>query len=114
MNAGTFQGGKISRDSNWIKGGQFTDFCHFMELVKYLSFSSFNNNFASKYQLHYKSMFSLSVSAGIIMIEYGLIPTVQTGFYCDDPKISHKFRGDTISITTLLCFTILLPFIGVS
>lgn len=46
------------------------------------------------------------------MIEYGLIPTVQTGFYCDDPKISHKFRGDTISITTLLTFTILVPFIG--
>jgi phosphatidate phosphatase len=48
------------------------------------------------------------------MMEYGLIPTVQTGFYCDDPKISYKFRGDTISITVLLSFTLLVPFIGVS
>jgi phosphatidate phosphatase len=59
-------------------------------------------------------MSSLPVSAGIIMIEYGLIPTVQTGFYCDDPKISYKFRGDTISITTLLTITFLVPFIAVS
>jgi phosphatidate phosphatase len=59
-------------------------------------------------------MVFVPVSVGIIMIEYGLIPTVQTGFYCDDPKISYKFRGDTISITTLLTFTILVPFIGVS
>jgi len=48
------------------------------------------------------------------MIEYGLIPTIQTGFYCDDPKISYKFRGDTINGTVLLSFTLLVPLLGVS
>ncbi|XP_021923139.1 phospholipid phosphatase 3-like isoform X1 [Zootermopsis nevadensis] len=52
------------------------------------------------------------ISAGLLMIEYGLIPTIQTGFYCDDPKISYKFRGDTISITILLTFTFLAPLLG--
>lgn len=46
------------------------------------------------------------------MIEYGLIPTIQTGFYCDDPKISYKFRGDTINSTVLLSFTLLVPLLG--
>jgi phosphatidate phosphatase len=48
------------------------------------------------------------------MIEYGLIPTIQTGFYCDDPKISHKFSGDTINGTILISFTFLIPLFGVS
>jgi hypothetical protein len=48
------------------------------------------------------------------MIECGLIPTIQTGFYCDDPKISYKFRGDTINTTVLLSFTFLAPLLGVS
>ena len=60
------------------------------------------------------ALFSFTVLAGLFMIEYGLIPTVQTGFYCDDPKISYKFRGDTIGITLLLSLTFLGPFIGVS
>lgn len=48
------------------------------------------------------------------MLEYGLIPTIQTGFYCDDPKISYKFRGETINGTVLLSFTLLVPLLGVS
>lgn len=53
-----------------------------------------------------------TVAASLLMIELGLMPTVQTGFYCDDPKISYKFRGDTISLTFLLSFTLLAPFFG--
>ncbi|KAJ9585411.1 hypothetical protein L9F63_002794 [Diploptera punctata] len=52
------------------------------------------------------------ISAGLLLIELGLVPTVQTGFYCDDPKISYKFRGDTITLTILLVVTFLAPFIG--
>ncbi|PSN53890.1 hypothetical protein C0J52_02445 [Blattella germanica] len=52
------------------------------------------------------------LSAGLIMMELGLCPSVQSGFYCDDPKISYKFRGDTISLTVLLVGTIFAPLIG--
>nr|CAD7260566.1 unnamed protein product [Timema shepardi] len=43
--------------------------------------------------------------------EFGLIPNSKLGFYCDDPKISHKFNGDTITLGTLLILTTLVPFL---
>ncbi|XP_067002703.1 phospholipid phosphatase 1 isoform X2 [Anabrus simplex] len=47
----------------------------------------------------------------LALTEFGLIPNKQSGFYCDDPKITFVFRGDTISLSTLLTGTICIPFI---
>ncbi|XP_046388767.1 phospholipid phosphatase 1-like isoform X2 [Ischnura elegans] len=47
----------------------------------------------------------------LALIEFGVIPNKQNGFYCNDPSIAFRFMGDTISITMLLLGTFLLPMI---
>nr|CAD7428703.1 unnamed protein product [Timema monikensis] len=54
---------------------------------------------------------SLQLLAVLGLGEFGLIPNSKLGFYCDDPKISHKFNGDTITLGTLLILTTLVPFL---
>lgn len=49
----------------------------------------------------------------IILLEYGIIPSVQQGFYCDDPVISHKYTQETISAVTLGITALILPTIMV-
>lgn len=45
-------------------------------------------------------------------MEFGILPEIQNiGFYCGDPKIAHKFTGDTINIKVLLSVTLILPLI---
>ena len=46
--------------------------------------------------------------------ELGYIPNQQVGFYCNDPKISYKFTGDSISAAALLVTTIVMPALVVS
>lgn len=55
-----------------------------------------------------------TVSVLMLLSLLGLIPNQTIGFYCNDPKISHKFTGDTISMALLLAITILLPLLVVS
>ncbi|XP_047348921.1 putative phosphatidate phosphatase isoform X2 [Vespa velutina] len=43
------------------------------------------------------------------LLEFGNIPHNQIGFFCNDPKLSFKFRGDTISVIVLLSVTAFLP-----
>ena len=50
----------------------------------------------------------------VIFGELGLIPNQKTGFYCNDPKISNKFSGDTVSALTLALVTVIAPAIVVS
>ncbi|XP_054277664.1 phospholipid phosphatase homolog 1.2 homolog isoform X2 [Macrosteles quadrilineatus] len=46
----------------------------------------------------------------LILMEYGILPEIQSiGFYCGDPKISHKYTGDTVTLKMLLSSTLLLP-----
>lgn len=47
-------------------------------------------------------------------VEYGYMPSPRTGFYCNDPKINFKFRGDTVTIGVLLLGSFLLPMLAVS
>lgn len=42
------------------------------------------------------------VTSLIILLELGYIPATKSGFYCQDPSLSYKFTGDTITATTLL------------
>ncbi|XP_022188348.2 phospholipid phosphatase 1 [Nilaparvata lugens] len=56
-----------------------------------------------------------TVFTTLLLMEFGLLPDLQNvGFYCDDPKIKYKFRGDTIGIKTLLGVTIFLPLAVIS
>ncbi|XP_049778590.1 phospholipid phosphatase 1-like isoform X1 [Schistocerca cancellata] len=64
---------------------------------------------AWKYMLDF-SIFAV-VAVLLALLESGVIPSAKTGYYCGDPKISFKFRGDTIGITTLLLGTFFLPLI---
>lgn len=41
----------------------------------------------------------------------GRLPNQTIGFYCEDPKISHKFTGDTITVPWLFGTTLLVPLI---
>lgn len=50
-----------------------------------------------------------SVALWLILIEIGIFPHVQRGFYCDDRSIAFKFTGDTIS-TGLIISSIFVPF----
>lgn len=51
----------------------------------------------------------VSVALWLILIEIGIFPHIQRGFYCDDRSIAFKFTGDTIS-TALIISSIFVPF----
>lgn len=50
----------------------------------------------------------------IVVMEFDILTFRPIGFYCGDPKISHKFVGDTIPFSYLLVITMAVPLIGVS
>lgn len=54
---------------------------------------------------------SISVLLIIVLSELNLIPIFHRGFLCNDPAISYKFAGDTITTKELVVFCILLQFI---
>lgn len=51
----------------------------------------------------------VSVFFLLAALEWGLIPQTKQGFYCNDPLLSFPYRGDTISVSTLLVVSILGP-----
>lgn len=53
----------------------------------------------------------VSVAFLIAALEFGVIKQAKQGFYCDDPSISFPYRGDTISLTTLLVVSLFGPFL---
>ncbi|XP_031847024.1 phospholipid phosphatase 1 isoform X2 [Nomia melanderi] len=53
----------------------------------------------------------LSVIILLTILEFGSVPQQRIGFYCNDPKLSFKFMGDTVSITLLLAGCIVAPFV---
>ncbi|XP_076243457.1 phospholipid phosphatase 1 isoform X2 [Calliopsis andreniformis] len=56
-------------------------------------------------------LLALSVVVLLTVLEFGTIPQQRIGFYCNDPKLSFKFMGDTISITLLFLGCLLGPII---
>ncbi|OXU20040.1 hypothetical protein TSAR_001345 [Trichomalopsis sarcophagae] len=52
---------------------------------------------------------TLLVSVIMLFGELGLIPGQKVGFYCNDPKISFKFTGDSVPTVALMVATILAP-----
>lgn len=47
----------------------------------------------------------------IALIEIGVYPSQQKGFWCTDPSISYKFRGDTITPMMLAILTLISPLV---
>ncbi|XP_020283930.1 phospholipid phosphatase 1-like isoform X2 [Pseudomyrmex gracilis] len=48
----------------------------------------------------------------VIVLELNLLPRVYSmGFFCNDPKISFKFTGDTVSMGILIAGSVVLPLI---
>ncbi|XP_074036966.1 phospholipid phosphatase 1 isoform X3 [Leptinotarsa decemlineata] len=47
----------------------------------------------------------------LVLAEYGYIPGSKLGFICEDPYISHKFRGEVISPLVLGIGSLLIPII---
>ncbi|XP_029671562.1 phospholipid phosphatase 1-like isoform X2 [Formica exsecta] len=54
---------------------------------------------------------ALSVTVLLGILEFNVIPYQQIGFFCNDPKISFRFTGDTISMSLLIIFSVTLPII---
>ncbi|XP_035734392.1 phospholipid phosphatase 1-like isoform X1 [Vespa mandarinia] len=54
-------------------------------------------------------LIALTVMVLMGLLEFGNVPHNQIGFFCNDPKLSFKFRGDTISVIVLLSVTAFLP-----
>ncbi|XP_046630468.1 phospholipid phosphatase 1-like isoform X1 [Neodiprion virginianus] len=53
----------------------------------------------------------VTVFVFIGVVEFGIFPQQQIGFYCNDPGLSFKFTGDTISYSVLLGCSVILPLI---
>ncbi|XP_012224974.1 phospholipid phosphatase 1-like isoform X2 [Linepithema humile] len=54
---------------------------------------------------------ALSVILLVALLELNVLPHQQIGFFCNDPKLSFKFTGDTISMGLLISGTALMPII---
>ncbi|KAK2586274.1 hypothetical protein KPH14_001529 [Odynerus spinipes] len=64
-----------------------------------------------RWVLLFDVLLALTVIALMGLMEFGNLPRNQIGFFCNDPKLSFKFTGDTISITVLLGVSIFMPII---
>ncbi|GLH06132.1 Uncharacterized protein GBIM_11635, partial [Gryllus bimaculatus] len=62
---------------------------------------------------HVVPSLAVAVVTFLALAESGLVPSTKAGFFCDDPAISFRFRGDTVSLTTLLATTALAPLLVV-
>ncbi|XP_026667834.1 phospholipid phosphatase 1-like isoform X2 [Ceratina calcarata] len=47
----------------------------------------------------------------LAVLEFATVPQQHVGFYCNDPKISFKFMGDTVSMTSLIVGSVLMPIL---
>lgn len=48
------------------------------------------------------------------LLEFGTIPHLQSiGFFCEDPKISYKYKGDTVEPHVLVLVTLIFPYLTV-
>ncbi|KAI4499952.1 hypothetical protein M0802_004822 [Mischocyttarus mexicanus] len=56
-------------------------------------------------------LIALIVFALMGLLEFGNIPRNQIGFFCNDPKLSFEFTGDTVSVAVLLSVTAVMPII---
>nr|XP_034181316.1 phospholipid phosphatase 1-like isoform X1 [Osmia lignaria] len=56
-------------------------------------------------------LLALSVIVLLAVLEFWTLPQQGIGFYCNDPKISFKFMGDTISMTLLIVGCLLMPLL---
>ncbi|XP_018057000.1 PREDICTED: phospholipid phosphatase 1-like isoform X1 [Atta colombica] len=54
---------------------------------------------------------ALSMIILLVLLEILVQPYQQIGFFCNDPKISFKFTGDTISIGLILIFSVIMPLL---
>ncbi|XP_059057906.1 phospholipid phosphatase 2-like [Achroia grisella] len=45
------------------------------------------------------------------LFELGVIPSYRAGFYCNDPKLSFPFTGDTVSMVTVMVGVIVIPVV---
>ncbi|XP_077268693.1 phospholipid phosphatase 1 isoform X2 [Temnothorax americanus] len=54
---------------------------------------------------------ALGMAVLLAILEFNVTPYQQIGFFCNDPKISFKFTGDTISMALLIGFSISLPLV---
>ncbi|GAB1867091.1 Lipid phosphate phosphohydrolase 1 [Camponotus japonicus] len=61
------------------------------------------------YMLDVALVLTVTVLLGIL--EFNVIPHPRIGFFCNDPKISFKFTGDTIPMSLLIIFSICVPVI---
>ncbi|KAJ8942707.1 hypothetical protein NQ318_023439 [Aromia moschata] len=56
-------------------------------------------------------MHKILITSLLIISELGYIQGKKLGFTCNDPLISHKFNGDTISSAVLIAGSFLLPLV---
>ncbi|KAG5859794.1 hypothetical protein JTB14_038257 [Gonioctena quinquepunctata] len=48
----------------------------------------------------------------LVLAEYGYIPGYRLGFYCKDPHISHKYKGEIVSPLVLGVGSLFLPVLA--
>lgn len=77
------------------------------KLFKILGFKWIINNSFSIWFYFFFSVLSL-----LALLEYGIIPGNQQGFYCQDPQISFKFEGEVVSPLVLGLGCIAIPFVA--
>ncbi|CAG9564250.1 unnamed protein product [Danaus chrysippus] len=51
------------------------------------------------------------VAALLLLFELGVILQHKSGFFCNDPALSYKFTGDTVTTEVIVSTIIILPFI---
>ncbi|KAL0112880.1 hypothetical protein PUN28_012258 [Cardiocondyla obscurior] len=52
---------------------------------------------------------AITMSVLLAILEFNVVPSQRIGFFCNDPKISFKFTGDTISMGLLIGFSVSIP-----
>lgn len=54
----------------------------------------------------------VSVTTLIIVTEYGILPGSKMGFTCEDPTISHTYKGEIVTPLMLLLGSLLVPLLA--
>lgn len=64
------------------------------------------------FKIKYEFLFSVIMT--IALIEIGVFPSQQRGFWCNDSSISYRFQGDSVTPMMLAILTLLSPLFIVS
>ncbi|XP_047996791.1 phospholipid phosphatase 1-like isoform X2 [Leguminivora glycinivorella] len=75
-----------------------------------------SNSTERKHSLWWNVFLDIPIIAAVVIVvglyEFAIIPSHKSGFFCNDPKLSFQFKGDTVNEVVLVTTVFFMPLIA--